>query len=343
MMTVGLRKVPIAKLRLPGDWRAKMNDPGVPAMAESQKLLGIIHDPVVRESDWKLFAGCTRVAGALYNGEEEILCKLVECTDEEGELITLTENLYRRHASPGPETQELVRKLAERVTILRLERGKETIVEPGRKKGRLKLPKTVAREIVAQATGKTKEAQRKSEQRFRKKQETLIAQHDHDADLGIASPWAEIDDTFRRQTNQVVKATHDISQLLSRAVGGITALVDSGNPVHQARLNRLKEEVALCSRTMRGMVPSSLCPYCKGVEEVQNGIPDVRKPCGGCMGTGYITKNQEEGVPKELWEKEPAIVMVNGKPEPFESFFQREPETDMTMVTDEDPFLGMGE
>lgn len=335
MMTVGWREVALATLKLPGDWRKTLNDPGVPAMAESQKVVGIIHDPMVRESDKLLICGGRRIAGALHNGEEKVVCKIVECSDEEVDILRLIENGYREHLSPEKRT-ELVDSLAEKIAILRTERSKETILEPKRKKGRLKLPRTVAREVIAQAAGRSPEAQRKSEQRFIKKQKEIQASFDPDADLGINAPWSELDDDFKRQTNKVVRHTHDICQLLSRAVGSLTVLVESGLPVHQARLNRLKEDIALCSKTMRGMVPSDLCPFCKGIE-------DVQKNCGGCLGTGYITMNQRDGVPKELWEVgEKAVVMVSGKPHPYESFFQEEPGTDMTMTT-EDPFAGLGE
>ena len=334
MMHVGWREVPIASLRLPGDWRQVLDAPGVPAMAESQKLVGILHEPIVRESDKRLLVGRHRVAAALHNGEEKVTVKLVECTDQEAELMAAIENGYRKHLS-SEETRKLVDFLAERIAILRNEKGKETVLEPRRKKGRLKLPRTVAREMIAQAHNRTPEAQRKSEQRFAKKQKELMGAIDNDADLGINAPWAELDDDFKRQTNKVLHQTHDIRQLLSRAIGKLTQLVESGLPVHQARLNRLKEDLALCSKVMSGLMPSDLCPFCKGIEEVQ-------KNCGGCAGTGYVTANQRDGVPKELWEVgEKAVVMVQGKMKPFESFFPKEP-TDLTMVTD-DPFGGLGE
>ena len=334
-MTVGWRDVALATLKLPGNWRKTLDDPGVPAMAESQKLVGIVHEPIVRERDKLLVVGGRRVAGALHNGEETLVCKLVDCTDEEVDILRLIENGYREHMSPD-RRKELVDSLAEKIAILRTERGKETVLEPARKKGRHKLPRTVAREVISQATGRSPEAQRKSEQRFEKKQKAVMEAVDHDADLGINAPWADLDDDFKRQTNKVVRHTHEISQLLSRAIGSITQLVESGLPVHQARLNRLKEDLALCSKTMRGMIPSDLCPFCKGADTVQ-------EHCGGCLSTGYITQNQREGVPKELWEVgEKAVVMQRGKMVPFESLFPKEPETDLTMTT-EDPFAGLGE
>lgn len=335
----------IATLRLPGDWRKTLDDPGVPAMAESQKWVGIIHEPMVRERDKLLVCGSRRVAGALHNGQESIVCKLVDCTDEEVEVLRLIENGYREHMT-ADKRAELVNSLAERIALLRHEKGKETLQEPRRKKGRLKMPRTVAREIIAQATGRTPEAQRKSEQRFEKKQRAKEAAIDPDADLGINAPWADLDDDFKRRTNKVVRQTHEAATLLSRAVGALTAIVESGLPVHQARLNRLREDVALCSKTLRGLSPSDLCPFCKGIERVQAN-------CGGCAGTGYITANQREGVPKELWEVgEAAVVYEKGKMVPFESYFPAEPATDLTMTSDmrnefdeneQDPFGLVGE
>jgi ParB-like chromosome segregation protein Spo0J len=322
--------VAITKLLLPGDWRKKLDAPGIPAMAASMKMVGVIHEPVVRESDWKLGPGAHRVAAALHNGESEVLCKLIKCTDDELELMCLIENAYRKNLTP-PEEKKLVDQLAERIAIMRAEKGKETILEPLRKKGKLKLPRTEARELLAQVSGRSKEGQRKLEQRVEKRKLEQIAKIDHDADIGIRSPWGELDDEFRKKTNDVVRHTYESATLLSRALGRLTELSNSGLPLHRARMNRVREDLALLSSTLRGLTPTCLCPFCKGVEELQ------ALPCGGCMGTGYVTQNQEEGIPSELWsEGDGAVVIAGGQFVPYSRFFAEEPSTDMTMTTEED-------
>ena len=316
MKVLGWEEVPFAKLKYPGDWKKRLSDPAVPVHAKSQEVVGIIHEPLVRKSDWKLILGCRRVAGALYRGEEGAVFKLVDCTDEEAELLALFENAHREHMSSADQ-KRLIDLIAEKMAILHTEREKETIAEPKKKRGRMKLPRTMARELIQEATGRTKEAQRKAEQRVKEQHKELAAKVDHDADIGIRSPWADLDDDFRKATNEVVKMTHEAGQLLSRTLGRLTMLTDSGHPLHKGRLNQVKEEIAMAAKSLRGLIPTCLCPYCKGVAKLQEA------PCHGCFGAGYITEDQEPGVPKELWEvDDSAVVAISGKFFPYAPFVE---------------------
>ena len=317
MRVLGWEEVPFAKLKYPGDWKKRLSDPAVPVHAKSQEVVGIIHEPLVRKSDWRLVLGCRRVAGALYRGEEGTVFKLVDCTDEEAELLALFENAHREHMSSADQ-KRLIDLIAEKMAILHTEREKETITEsPKKKRGRMKLPRTMARELIQEATGRTKEAQRKAEQRVKEQHKELAAKVDHDADIGIRSPWADLDDDFRKATNEVVKMTHEAGQLLSRTLGRLTMLTDSGHPLHKGRLNQVKEEIAMAAKALRGLIPTCLCPYCKGVEKLQ------KAPCLACFGSGYITEDQEGNVPKELWEvDDQAVVAISGKFFPYAPFVE---------------------
>lgn len=316
MITVGWKSVPIASLKLPGHWRQVLSDPAIPGFAKSFKVVGILHEPIVRETDKKLICGAHRVAAALHNGETEVLVKLVRCSDEEAETMKLVENLYRKHLT-NDETHRLTDLLAQQIASMSLEE-QQTILKP-RKTGRMKLPRTVARELIAEAAGRTREAQRKAEQRHKKRMDEKEEQLDHNADLGINAPWADLDDDFKRRTNQVVNASWEIAKLVTATLRRMTMLLESGHPLHTARLVRLRDDLALLSKTMRGLVPSDLCPYCKGV-------PVLQEKCSGCAGTGYITHGQREGVPSELWETgDAAVVLTNGKFVPFSTFFEERP------------------
>jgi ParB-like chromosome segregation protein Spo0J len=316
MKQIGYESVPVAKMLFSGQWRQKLDDPSIPARAMSQKIVGLLHDPIVRKEDWKVFAGERRIAAEMHNGATEVWCKMVECTDEEGALASDMENAYREHLSAAGQAA-LVERLTPKIAAIKAAGFDPP--KPRDKRGRIKLNATEAREVAAQLTGKTVETIRKAEQRTKRQKENLLKRTDINADIGIRSLGLELDDKFRKQTNDVVAATSEIAQLMTRALGRMTVLLESGLPVHAYRLGQAKESIALLGSMLRGLLPVCLCPFCKGV-------PALSPKCTGCMGTEYITANQEDGVPKELWNERAPLVTDNGKFAPLDAYYENEVE-----------------
>lgn len=300
----------IADIKLPGNWRQVLEDPSIPARAMSLKLVGQLHEPMVRKSDGLLVHGCRRVAAALHNGESEVLVKLIECNDNEVELIRKIENAHREHLS-----REELAKLVDTISRMLISFEPEGCKPPPSKR-MLKLPKTKAREIVADALGITPDAVKKSLQREKQRKGRLRAITSHDDDLGIRSPWAELDDEFRSQTNRIVGVTNGAAQLVQKAMQQLTQMADgTALPLHSNRINHVREDLAVCARALRGLLPTCLCPYCKGA-------PVLQPKCSACIGSGYITRSQEEGVPKELWDEENPVVSVSGQFVPLADFYE---------------------
>lgn len=312
---LAFKVVPIAQLKLPGHWRQVLDDPSIPARAWSLKLVGQLQEPMVRRSDWRVIYGNRRIAAALYNGESKVLVKLVDCTDDEADLIARIENAHREHMK-ADELRELVNGIIDLAAVANATNG-GTVVDPGQTTARIKLPKAVAQAIAADVLGITQEGVKKTLQREKKRKERLRATIGHDADVGIRSPWATLDDTFRRHTNEVVAVTNGAAQLLVKAMQQLSRMETASLPLHTARLHAVRESIAVAARALRGLLPTWLCPKCKGV-------PLLQPKCGTCMATGYITKNQEEGIIAELWSEDFPVVLADGKFRPLEAFTAEE-------------------
>lgn len=307
MLLIAIKEVPIAQLRLPGNWKQILDDPSVPVLAISRKIMAL-HDPMVRKSDWRLIHGNRRVAAALHNGDTHILVKIIDCSDAEADLIAKMENAHREHMS-REDVKKLVDAFAEQIAQMEPANDRPSSV-------RIKLPKTIAREIVADTLGVTPEAVKKSLQRERRRVKRLKAAADHDADVGIRSPWAQLDDDFKRQTNRIIEVTNGAAQLLQKAMQQLTLMMQAKTlPLHEGRLTKTYESIAVSSAALRALLPTCLCPYCKGV-------PKLQPKCLACMTTGYITRGQEPGVPDELWNEEHPVVMDDGQLVGLEQYYE---------------------
>jgi hypothetical protein len=305
--------VAIAQLKFPGHWRKVLDDPSIPARAWSLKLVGQLQEPMVRKKDWKVIYGNRRIAAAIHNGETHVLVKLVECTDEEAELIGRIENAHREHMKPD-ELRQFVNGIIELAATVEATGG-GSIIDPKQTTTRIKLPKVVAQAIAADALGITQEGVKKTLQREKKRKAKLKETIGHDPDLGIRSPWAVLDDKFRRQTNEVVAVTNGAAQLLVKVMQQLSRMETAGLPLHIGRMNAVRENIAVCARALRALLPTWLCPKCKG-------IPLLQPKCATCMATGYITKNQEDAITAELWRVEDPVVLSDGKYYPVTDFYE---------------------
>lgn len=310
MQLLHVSYVPIAQMKLPGNWRQVLDDPSIPGRAMSLKLVGQLHEPMVRKHDWLLVHGSRRVAAHMHNGDTEVLCKVIEASDQEVELIRKIENAHREHLS-----REELREMVDAISKMLVQFEPEGCKPPPTKMS-MKLPKTKAREIVADALGITPDAVKKRLAREKHRKMKVREQAAHDDDLGIRSPWATLDPEYRSDTNRVVGGTNCAIQLLQKAQQQLTRMYEAKLPLHELPLNSAREAIAEVARVLRGLLPSCLCPFCKGVE-------DLQKKCHGCRMTGYITKAQEPGVPEELLrEGDEALVSDGGKYVPLKEYYE---------------------
>lgn len=328
MNVIGFKEIAITAMKLPGDWRKVLDDPNVKHQAASIRTFTQLQEPIVRRSDMQLIAGRRRVAAHVYLGLEYVYCKLIECSDDETIAIAKVENAHREH-DLGKQKEDLVELVALTTKI-----EEERRLSPGAAVPRKKA-KSVAREIVAESIGLTPGALRQKE--YREIQRRKEVQGLRKQDTGIKSLGMEFDDEFKEKIDKVVQGIENAAEKLSRTATVLTQLSNLRVPLHTDRLSYIRTELATLSKALRGLRPSSLCPYCKGIEQIVSA-------CTACLGTGYITQSQEAGVPAELWDEIDSRVVFQGKMLPLDGFLSAEPVTDLTMTVDNDgPEAGVRE
>lgn len=294
MNIVGLKDVPFSSLRLPGDFKKRLDAPHVAERAKSIASVGLIHEPLVRRvgKHWEPIAGIDRIAAYHVAGKESIRVKVVECTDEEARRIRLEENIQRRHDTG--EQSRLALELLEKFT------AEETTLEEALPEKPKEGAKTRARKRVAAELGISPETVRKKE--WEASQET--------APKGppIRTLGMNLSAEFTAQVTKAQAYLEATEALLKRAQSNVTTMANDLSIVFpKPRLERLREDIHSQAAHVGGLMPVSLCPWCKGLNALQEN-------CSACFGTGFITKSQEKAVPKELLDEAEPMVMSEGRP-----------------------------
>lgn len=306
MQVIGLREVPFSSLRLPGDFKKRCEQPHVQERAASIASVGLIHEPLVRRvgMHWEPIAGIDRIAAHHVAGKESIRVKVVECTDEEARRIRLEENIQRRHDT-GEQSRlalELLEKFTEEEAIL-----EESMPQKPKSSARGRARKRVASELGISA------------ETVRKK-EWEEATRDKPPEIRLHALGMTLSAEFK---TKVAKAAEylDAAELdLKRAQAKLTAMAnDLGITFPKPRLERLREEIHAQATHVRGLKPVSLCPWCKGLNALQ-------EHCSACFGSGFITKNQAKAIPPELLDEGHPIVMLDGEPRSIYEFEGLAPE-----------------
>lgn len=311
MRVLGIREIEIAKMKLPGDFRKVVDSEEASLIAASVREFGVLlHDPWVRKSDSLLVFGTRRVASHVKLGKSRVLCKIVECSDDEVELVRYAENWHREH--DGRKQREVEGKWLALLT--KMEEAKP-IEDPLERKA----PKTRARESLAEKIGIRPESIRMREYR-----EQLKNRAPRDKKIAPLSGMLmetfglSLPDNFQKRVGEVHLRITDSAKRVALALAGITVLEESGLPISEVKLENVRQELKEASDKLRALLPYCVCPYCKANETVM-------AECAGCTKTGYITKTQAEGVPDELWKSDEPLVVFRGFKKKLSEFgFARE-------------------
>jgi hypothetical protein len=329
MKVISYKDLTISRLDLPGDIKTRMASERVIALASSFTSLGQIHDPVVRYPGYKLLVGGDRIAAHLLNKDITARCKVVECTDKEAEEMEIAENVYRRH-DPGKRHEQL-----ERILAIQTARAEPVVAEKKALNKRTRTARGVARVAVAAQRGVKVESVRKAEARAKVAKapkgqfglgnstknapfSTSIAiamreQVDRDAlppegdpePPPISAPWGDMESGWMGEVGEVKDALETAAKRIQVALAGLTNLRKSKLPVDGVRVALLWDALHGVSAMVRGMVPTGVCPWCKGTEGVQEN-------CAACATLGYITAAVTE-VPEELLDTENVVVALDGE------------------------------
>jgi ParB-like chromosome segregation protein Spo0J len=283
-------QVPLARLRLPGDFKARQAEPRVRSRSVSIETSFLMHEPIVRQRDWALVSGVDRVAAVSLLGWVKVPCTLIECSDEELLVIRAQENAERRHeAGREAKVQAIVeQKLAELPPEI------PKIQKP--KRGRPKTPRGIARAETAKALGVPEAAVRHADYRARKRGAKLVEK----------GPLETFGLTLSEEFQKTVRSVQEsFDRAASHAVAALTALTAVANIEHsfpRPRLERIRHAVQQAGAELRAARPEMLCPYCKGIAEHQD-------HCKLCFALGFITKSQVSGIPPQFLDTKKLVVM----------------------------------
>lgn len=287
-MTRTLRTVAIESLRLPGDWRARLQSHGVQSMFSSGP---IIQPPAIVKATREVIFGGDRLAAMHLRGDTEAEVWVYDdLMPEDVEEMRLVENIYRRHDNRDHHLAALVALREKRILAgedpppLTQEEGNPGQADHGstepRKPGPAKTPRGIAREQVAAAAGITAEAVRNAEKRAKE------AAQASDAAADTAEPVAAPPPSATPGLAEAV-ALDELDRLLMGAVKAITKLAkEHPGLVERFDVAGLKYQLQrVVAPGFRAMRPEGECLYCKRVASEQ---PN----CGACKGSGWGAHGQ---------------------------------------------------
>lgn len=309
MKTIGIKTVSIALLSNPDEFMGRVDLPRIVERAGSIKDLGMLHEPIVRESDMRLLVGRDRVAALVKLEKKDAKVKLVECTDREAKLMEDTENLARRH-DPQEQAEAMARMLALYTEQEAAKPGKRD--RAGRPLGS-KTAKGKARDRLAAEVGVKPEAIRRREYRAKEKERgATIKQSDAglppiptDATillLGMDQPMA-----FLAQCKAIQEYLTEASGKVRGSQMILNQLRSAELPKPAALVNRLYEDTHALAVELKASKPFALCGYCKNLA----GVVDE---CNGCSCCGWVTEAQHKATSKQfLAEGDGACVQYRGE------------------------------
>lgn len=306
MKWLGYRQFAVARLKLPGDIRARMEKPHVIELAADIRELGgdPMNAPVFRDNG-DLVAGRDRMAATLLNKAKKVWAHVAQCTDQEAADLEVSENLYRRPHNRDELIAKRVRKVAE-------------TIETTRRAGGTNVPasqtvKAEARKKVARETGITPAAVRKAEQRaadFQKKTGAGTEAGEAPTPAPVATCpvetyGVEVAPHFSEHVTDVIEIIDEADHLLRRVQAMVTKLASQRFPV--SLYQRLKEDCHRAAHVVRMARPFAVCPWCKDTR-----VADEREEdCSACEGRGFIVQEQADNVPKEL--RKSGVVARDGR------------------------------
>jgi hypothetical protein len=282
---LGLRLIPIHRIVVDGSFAKRLSEPRVVELAASIEAYACIHEPIVRKSDWRLIAGRDRLAAHIKLERKSLLVKLVECTDAEALDIEAEENLQRRH-DPVEE-----QRLFEHQRTRFVERARK-IIEHRKESGEEKFarePRTangLARRQLASAMGIKVESVRKREYRIRQRDPLKTPKFDFlPPEPTIDTLGVELEQNFIEQVREIQDGLDEMARGLARTLQRLSTMETRNLPLPAGAVVRLKEHLKEVGAKVRGFVPDSLCPVCKGESGQQ-------EHCIKCMKSGWISREQ---------------------------------------------------
>jgi hypothetical protein len=311
-------------------------------LARSISEIGVLHEPIVRKSDMLAITGGDRIAALHFNKRLKARVKLVECDDDEADVIRDAENAARRHNDTAElvatgrvlkryakEAEERwIRDMAKREALERMG------ILPAKKRGRPRSPKTMALEELAAATGVTVATLRQRDRRRRRAQMSSAIDGSAEIEEGTVKDVAkdrlpnlqrwgmEVPEDFRKAVQHIRVVMLGIGDRLLEAQNTMHHINCKDALFPPALAKRLFTDLQELRRDVSLSAPVAICPYCKNLGGVQ-------EQCGACVTTGWISERQLASVPEELKViGQDAMVMYEGSPVLVSELVETETYTD---------------
>lgn len=299
---LGFGDCPIGELdlRLHKGVKARAKTARIRKRAESIERLGPIYRPLVRKRDLLLVDGADRVAVAIAREQESLEVEWIECDDETAHHVRRHANAHRRH-DPDEQAALLLEDLNQ-IQVEEME--KKPWLRPSRARG-------AARRKLAEVQGKRPENVGVNEARAKKR---LKRKKPEPTDPPVRELGMELDAEWMKQAREARDLVMKAANCATQALRELGKLKNSELPYPSPKLQRLMGDVADMGAKLRGAVPYSLCPYCKGLDPLQ-------ESCTACAHSGLITKDQQDGIPARLWDEHYPVVAHDGIYKPAEDFF----------------------
>lgn len=334
MNVLRLKELRIDRLRLPGDFPKRVEEEKGKDRVRSIREHGLIHPPMVRVGTQEVVTGVSSIAALVAGGEKTVRCQLIECTDDELQILREQETLqsrkltYEERAAAIDRYTLLLEKQEERRVV------EERIRDPEATGRFFRRPKRVARERLAETLGVTVDTVKQREYRAKKR-------------LREIGPFDGPEEAFKRYGMELTVEFEDrliaarmalkkVTGALQTAQRAMTLLKQAKLDLPETRTKRLAAMIDEAAKWSKACKPMGLCPYCKGVPEVCN-------KCLSCAGSAILFHNQIDGVLPELKNKENPVVYVQGEGfKPLGAFASGGNGADVRLVEKEEDDDGRG-
>lgn len=299
MRVIGVATCAIDALSLPGDFPARLDPERLKGLSESIQRDGLIHPPLVRQSDKLVVCGGDRIAALKLAGQTLVEVRLCEASDTEVVRLRAAENVFRR-----ADLEKRDEYLREYVAALEEEevttngvsgqgvpktegKGKEE-APPKKRRGRPPSTKKKAREKAAADLGVSERTIRRAEEEPHEASDApapVIEMHGLQMPLELGLTLREVADAMDKLDN-LFRLAQGVVTRLGRDIAGSAAL-------RRVDLQRLHNDLHAMATGVRAIRPREACAYCKL-------HPKALPNCAGCKGSGYLLEPELAWVPEEL-------------------------------------------
>jgi len=304
MNWVGYAKVPVKRLKLPGDIPARMKMPHVIELSDSIASSGdeLVNAPAVDRDTMELLAGSDRMAAELLRKSKAVWCHMAtDVSESDRANVEFIENFHRR----VDDRDKLIARRVERIAG-KLNPDKVSAINVG-KTGAKKTAKGLAREQVARELDTTPEAVRAAEKRAAEPDEPSPEVEKQELPPPVETWGVPVEHLAQEFASVRIaqEAMRVADRHLQSAQRALSALKDGGGIAAHIHA-RLYSTVHSAAAHVRSDIPEALCPYCKG-------LAHRRDKCNGCQGIGYVGSEGLLGVAEELKLGGPLACVPDGK------------------------------